>query len=129
MKCQCIQQQKHPVSVRHFPHEYGFKPRERATVNMQNLSPLEVLLIRRETPIFQPSLDGIDQCLTDFGRFPTEPHNVQDPSGIADGSIMRLQIYACKHVSWEQWCEHHLPRSPHHFILPEQGEEGLNMQL
>jgi hypothetical protein len=28
----CIQQQDHPVSVRHFSHEYGFKPYERTTI-------------------------------------------------------------------------------------------------
>jgi hypothetical protein len=50
-------------------------------------------------------------------------------SGIADGSIMRPHIDARKHIAWEQWCEHHLPRSPYHLILPEQGEEGFNTQL
>jgi hypothetical protein len=129
MKSQCIQQQEHPVSARHFPHEYGFNPRERTTVDTENLSSLEVLLIRHETPIFQPSLDGIDQCLTYLGRFATEPHNGRDPSGIADGSILCPHIDARKHVPWEQWCKHHFPRSPHRLILPEQGEEGLDTQL
>src|SRR5207244_10636065 len=129
MKSHGIQQQYYPVSVRHFPHEYGFKPRKWTTIDLHDLSLHQACRHQRHIAIVQPFLDGVDHGCVQLNWPRAKLHDFTYPCGITHSPAVLVWVKSCEEISREKGFNDLLARPADDFVFLQQRQETLNAIL